>query len=124
LENAQQDSKFHLEKSQNLQKEVKDLTSQLHVLSGLYQQQTDQLQMFHLLSQQEAEHAVKMAAVVQEKEEAVRDKLKLRQQLESSLARLEEHEVEKQRWERDLKRMQVRKEEEMARAWTKIKVRH
>ena len=65
-----------------------------------------------------------MAAVVREKEEAEREKLKLRQQLETCLAKLEEHEVEKQRWERDLKKMHVQKEEEMARAWTKIKVRH
>lgn len=123
LENAQQNSQTHLEQAGNLRREVKELTSQLHVLSNLYQQQNDRLQSFRLLSQQEAEWKAKMAALAQEKDEAVWENLKLRQQLEGCKAQLEEHELEKQYWEKDLHKMKVQREEERGRAWTKIKVR-
>ena len=122
LENAQQDFKSHLEQAGDLQGEVRGLTAQLHVLSSLYQQQNDRLQSFHLLAQQEAEWIPKMDALAQEKDKALRDGLKLRQQLEACQAQLEEHEVEKRHWEEDLEKMRVQREDERGRAWTKIKV--
>lgn len=123
LENEQQQSKPHLQRASELEREVTSLTKQLHMLGELYQRQRDGLLSLQTLSQQEAEWKTKIVALAEEKEEGFREALDLQQKLGACQCRLQELEEEGRQREAELEKMHVEQEEERGRARTKIKVR-